>query len=143
MERDYNFWVYFMQHFLNPIVLPHWGIIPPMSNTETLFDRVVSLRKERGEDITQVAIAKDLGFSQTSVAKWKTGGGTHRRHLLKLAVKYGVCMNWLESGTPPKWAGKPGTPRGKLYSQLDQMTEEEVRDILAIWEWKSRQQDPE
>lgn len=129
-----------MQAFLKPKEIAVSAILHRMSKNKTLFDRVVELRTDRGESITQVAMAKDFGISQGAIGKWKTGGGSHRDHLLKIAVRYGVCMDWLETGRPPKWAGAQNTPRGKLYSELDEMPEDEIQSILTIWEWHSRNQ---
>ncbi|UZW62200.1 helix-turn-helix domain-containing protein [Lysobacter enzymogenes] len=62
-------------------------------------ERVCAARKRAG--LSQEQLAKMLGVSRRSVSNWEKDGETRppsTGHLIELAVKTGVSMDWLVTG---------------------------------------------
>lgn len=72
--------------------------------------RLTSRMSEKWPDIfptaaavTQKAAAKLIGKSQNAGFKWRHGMQPERKHLVELAQKLGVAVEWLETGRGPRY----------------------------------------
>lgn len=61
----------------------------------TFWLRVQEAMRDRGLDPTQKAAGQLIGISQPSVHKWTKGGQPSMEHVVALAAKLHVCVEWL------------------------------------------------
>ncbi len=90
------------------------GVIPAW----TTGDRLRKAREGRG--MGQQQMADEIGISRRSVSAYEGGGSTPKRPvLLSWALRTGVPLEWLRSGTAeaPQPEG-PGSERARQYSKL-------------------------
>lgn len=73
----------------------------------TFRDRVKNRRKELG--LSQDALAKKAGLSQTTISDIERGRNDGSREILDLACALKVQPHWLVSGAMPKELGMPDT----------------------------------
>lgn len=79
----------------------------PTTQKEQRWGRIETALREAGHKSGfQTVAAKMVGIKQPSVAAWKAGTSTpDMDHIIILAEKLGVCVEWLYTGRGPK---KPG-----------------------------------
>lgn len=96
----------------------------------TIFDRVVKAYKNAGLKSTQTAIAEDLGIAQPSVGKWNAGGQIKPAHILKIAKRTKVCVEWLYTETGPQYPTEPDVLA--LIKQLEQLAPDDRAKLLKF-----------
>ena len=93
-----------MSYFGRMSTQPH-GIVPQF----TLADRLRKARELTGLD--QGQFADEVGISRTSVSNAETGTTRPMRLTLKAwAVRTGVDLDWLLTGSAPNPSGDGGSP---------------------------------
>lgn len=103
----------------------------------TIYDRIVEVRREHGKPVTQPAIAKDLGIHQTAVHKWFAGKGDPApRHVYQVALDEKVCVDWLFTGRPPKYPTKPDILT--LIEKLNELPENDREEILRFAAFRAK-----
>lgn len=84
--------------------------------------------------VTQKAAAKLIGKSQNAGFKWKHGMPPERKHLVELALKLGVAVEWLETGRGPKYVPDPQDPVSmeifRIVADVDEMRRIQYLDYL-------------
>lgn len=81
-------------------------------STETIWQRIEEALGEAGHPArgAQTAAAKMVGIRQPSVAGWKKGATPELKHVLILARKLNVCVEWIYTGRGPKRPGSDLPP---------------------------------
>lgn len=80
----------------------------------TFFERVTSLREEKG--VTQIQMAADLGLNKNTFGKWKQGAIPLRSTQQLLAQYFGVSVEYLLGKTDER-KERPTTETGDEPSQ--------------------------
>jgi hypothetical protein len=68
----------------------------------TFWLRVQEAMKDKNLDPTQKVAGELIGIKQPSVHKWTKGGQPKMQHVVALASKLNVCVEWLYSERGPK-----------------------------------------
>lgn len=102
-----------------------------------IFDRIVEARRDVGQAITQVAIAKDLGVAQAAVGKWKAGHGIKLAHAMAVAYQTGTCVEWLLTGRGPKYPISNDTRTAEMCSLFEQLSEEDREEVLEFAKFRA------
>ena len=96
----------------------------------TFWDRVKEALAEAGLDATQDYAAKIAGIKQPSVAEWnRPDGFPSLPNTVKLALRSGVCVEWLYTERGPK-RPPPADPTAQrlweIWSRIDDVTKGEI-----------------
>lgn len=88
--------------------------------------RLLSARKAAG--LTQVALAKAVGMSQSSYAEAETTGNGSA-YTAQIAAACGVSAEWLATGKGARIAGQGEHPRGKQADIWRRVANEAARQL--------------
>lgn len=88
------------------------GLIPQW----TVGDRLRKAREVAG--LSQDQLALDLGISRRSVSTYESGGAAKRPVLLAWAMRCGVSLDWLETGSVPPDGFEPSANRLAVVKSL-------------------------
>ena len=109
--------------------------VATVEGLETIAQRLVRLRKERG--LTQAQMAKRLGVSQPVVSDYERGGlRLHGELILKVAEILDVSANellGLDTKTAPKKRG-PQSQLEKQMAAIASLPRKEQQQLLAVVE---------
>lgn len=99
----------------------------------TFWERVTEALRDAGHEHSQMGVARLLGMSQGSVGRWAQGTGLPTmQNALDLALKAGVCVEWLLTGRGPK-APLAGLTRQEevLLNRFRKLTPENRVSVLG------------
>lgn len=83
---------------------------------------------------TPSGAALEMGLSKTTVNRWKNGGGITDATILKVATFFGVSKEELKG--EPEQKEKPAPGGSELSAVLDQLTAEELAEVLEYAKFK-------
>lgn len=95
-------------------------------NKETIYNRIVKVRKTNGKSVLQQAIADDYGVDQSLVSKWATDKREPSKKLIAYISEIEGCdPNWL-------WTGKELSPATqKLILMMKDASESKQDAVLG------------
>lgn len=107
-------------------------------STETIWQRIEESLRDAGYTRGfQTAAAKMVGIKQPSVAGWKKGGTPELKHVLVLARKLNVCVEWIYTGRGPKRPGEGLPPDlGEIADFWERLPLEVRSEIVGFAKYK-------
>lgn len=92
--------------------------------------RVQEAMKDKNLEPTQKVAGELIGIKQPSVHKWTKGGQPKMEHVLALATKLGVCVEWLYLERGPKYP--LDAESSYLLNTFNSLSSDRLRDkVLA------------
>lgn len=108
-------------------------------STETIWQRIEEALRDAGYAArgAQTAAAKMVGIRQPSVAGWKKGATPELKHVLILARKLNVCVEWIYTGRGPKRPGSDLPPDlGEIADFWERLPLDVRSEILSFARFK-------
>lgn len=92
-----------------------------------LNERIRDARKHIG--LSQEELATELGISRSAVAQWEMNNGTAPsvENLIALALRTGLCFEYLSTGRGEIIQGEPITAESESRSPYRALSEEQLR----------------
>lgn len=99
----------------------------PSTSDEALAGRIRLLMEQH--DVTGEQLAECLGVSPAAVARWRRKGTITRDHLVALARRFEVSIDWLLTGEL-QWGETP--QRRAWIEQIEALSPQQLRRLQAI-----------